>query len=533
MFNIHEHAIVEKEIHTLLEKGVIQGSLHEPGEFISPIFLRPKSDGSYRMILNLKKFNEFVEYHHFKMDTLDTVIKMMKPGCFMASVDLRDAYYTVPVHPEHRKYLKFLFNGTLYQYTCLPNGLSSAPRIFTKLLKPVFATLHEQGYLNSGYIDDSYLQGDTSSECSANVDATVSLFSELGFYLHDDKSVFKPTQQLIFLGFQLDSRTMTVSPTIQKVSKTIQACTTLKNKQSPLISDVAEVIGILVSNFPGVDYGPLYYRALDRDKIIALKAHRGNYNSPMQLSAQSLEELDWWIHNVSQSKRDIVHPNPSIVLQSGASKLGWGAVCMDESIGGRWTPAEATAHINILELQAAFFALKSFASEVNDTHIQLQMDNTTAVAYLNNMGGSQSSELNALTHEMWEWAMEKSIWLSAVHIPGKNNVDADKESRNFSDRHERALNKDVFESIVKLYPKLDIDLFATRLNCQLSTYCSWKPEPGSTYVDAFSIDWRNHTFYAFPPFSLIARCVQKITRDKAKGILIVPLWQTQPWFPLV
>ena len=185
------------------------------------------------------------------------------------------------MHPEHRKYLKFLFNGTLYQYTCLPNGLSSAPRIFTKLLKPVFATLHEKGYHNSGYIDDSYLQGDTSSGCSANVDAAVSLFSELGFYLHDDKPVVKPTQQLIFLGFQLDSRTMTVSPTIQKVSKTIQECTTLKNKQSPLISDVAEVIGILVSNFPGVDHGPLYYRASDRDKIIALKVHRGNYNSPM------------------------------------------------------------------------------------------------------------------------------------------------------------------------------------------------------------------------------------------------------------
>ena len=80
----------------------------------------------------------------------------------------------------------------------------------------------------------------------------------------------------------------------------------------------------------------------------------------------------------------------------------------------------------------------------------------------------------------------------------------------------------------KIYPKLDVDLFATRLNCQLSTYCSWKLEPGSTYVDAFSIDWRNYTFYAFPPFNLIARCVQKITQDKAKGILIVPLWQTPP-----
>ena len=196
-------------------------------------FLRPKSDGSYRMILNLKKFNEFVEYHHFKVGTLETVVKMMKPGCFMASVDLRDAYYTVPVHPEHRKYLKFLFSGTLYEYTCLPNGLSSAPRIFTKLLKPVFATLHEQGYLNSGYIDDSYLQGDTPSECYANVDAAVSLFSEWGFYLYNDKSVFKPTQQPIFLGFQLDSCAMTVSPTIQKVNKTIHTCTTLKNKHHP------------------------------------------------------------------------------------------------------------------------------------------------------------------------------------------------------------------------------------------------------------------------------------------------------------
>ena len=58
------------------------------------------------------------------------------------------------------------------------------------------------------------------------------------------------------------------------------------------------------------------------------------------------------------------------------------------------------------------------------------------MAYLNNMGGSQSSELNALTREMWEWAMEKSIWLSAVHIPGTHNIDADKVSRNFSDRHE-------------------------------------------------------------------------------------------------
>lgn len=86
------------------------------------------------MILNLKLFNEFVQYHHFKMDTLESAIRMMKPGCYMASIDLKDAYYSVPVAKEHQKYLKFVFNGTLHQYTCLPNGLSSAPRIFLNCL---------------------------------------------------------------------------------------------------------------------------------------------------------------------------------------------------------------------------------------------------------------------------------------------------------------------------------------------------------------------------------------------------------------
>ena len=75
------------------------------------------------------------------MDTLETVTRMMKPGCFMASVDLKDTYYTVPIDSDHQKYLKFMFNGTLYQCTCLPNGLSSAPGIFAKLLKPVCSTL--------------------------------------------------------------------------------------------------------------------------------------------------------------------------------------------------------------------------------------------------------------------------------------------------------------------------------------------------------------------------------------------------------
>ena len=119
----------------------------------------------------------------------------------MASVDLKDAYYSVPIHQEHQKYLKFEWQGQLYQFTCLPNGLACAPRLFTKLLKPAYSTLRKQGFQSIGYIDDSYLQGITKPECENNVQATTKLFDSLGLYVHPDKSILEPSQVLEFLGF--------------------------------------------------------------------------------------------------------------------------------------------------------------------------------------------------------------------------------------------------------------------------------------------------------------------------------------------
>lgn len=116
-----------------------------------------KKNASYRMILNLKKLNTFVEYHLFKMDSLDACATLMSKNCFMASLDLSDAYYSITMAPCCHKYLKFSFIGVLYHYCCLPNGLSSGPRLFTKLLKPAFAYLREHGHSISGYLDDSFL----------------------------------------------------------------------------------------------------------------------------------------------------------------------------------------------------------------------------------------------------------------------------------------------------------------------------------------------------------------------------------------
>ena len=154
-FSKAEQLVVEQEIKKLLSKGIIATSAHEPDEFISPIFLRPKPDGSHRLILNLKGLNEHVVYRHFKMESIWNAMQLMKPGCYMASVDLKDAYYSVHVSKKHQRYLKFSWNGKLYKFTCFPNGLALAPRKFTKLLKPVYSTLRLKGHISSPYIDDS------------------------------------------------------------------------------------------------------------------------------------------------------------------------------------------------------------------------------------------------------------------------------------------------------------------------------------------------------------------------------------------
>ena len=132
----------------LLEKGIVKKSFPERNQFISTIFLRPKKDGSFRMTLNLKELNKFVEYEHFKMDYIHTCIELMRPNCYMASIDLKDAYYSVPVDESHQKFLEFQLQGILCQFTCLAQGVSSAPRLFTKLLKPVFSHLRRKGHIS-------------------------------------------------------------------------------------------------------------------------------------------------------------------------------------------------------------------------------------------------------------------------------------------------------------------------------------------------------------------------------------------------
>ena len=260
------------------------------------------------------------------MEHLNTALGLMQEHCFMSSIDLNDAYYSVNVHESHRKYLRFFWNNKLYQFTCLAQGLtlSCAPRLFTKVMKPIFARLRSQGFLSVFYLDDSLLTGKDRMECTQNVEHTAALLTNAGFIINVDKSSFSPSKEITFLVFCLNSETMTISLPLVKRQRIFNMCMTLSNGSLFPIREVARFIGLLVSSFPAVRYGPLFYRFLEKNKILALKNAKGNFDSTMQLDADALDEVKWWADNVLNSFCPIKVDPPALIISTDASLSGWG-----------------------------------------------------------------------------------------------------------------------------------------------------------------------------------------------------------------
>ena len=524
---------ISAEVNQMLKKGIIEKINLDENTFVSNIFSKPKKDGSFRIILDLTELNKHVTYRHFKMDTLQTALDLMTPNCYMASVDWKDAYYSVPVATDMRKFLVFRWEGEAFQYTCLPNGLACAPRVFTKLTKVIFSQLRKIGHVSTSYIDDCLLLAKTSKACVQNIKATIELSEKAGFLVHDEKSVLKPTQKIVYLGFWLDSTNMTITLTSEKAQKIKVACKNLLQSQKTSIKNLSRVVGLLVASIPGVQYGKLLYRSLDNHKSAALKENKGDFTAQTELTQTCKQDLLWWAENIEHESRNIITPKPDVVIETDASDMGWGACIKgdsSQSTGGHWSELESMEHINYRELLAAWFGIQCFNSSRSGIHIKILSDNTTTVAYLNNMGGTKK-KCNNITRQIWSWCHSRKNWISAAHLPGKKNLQADKESRSIHDNMEWSLHPEAFQQICKTFGKPDIDLFASRLNHKLEKYMSWKPDPNAIAVDAMSENWDHFFFYAFPPFNMIGKVLNKVEIEKCKGIVVVPHWPTQPWWP--
>lgn len=534
-FNLSKSQIqtLSEVIDTMLGKEVIEYCAEEQGQVISNVFLRPKPNNKHRLILDLSEFNtKCVEYQHFKMHSLKTALDLVTPGIFMTSIDLSDAYFTVPIYVHHRKYLRFRWQGKLLQFTCLPNGLACAPRLFTRLLNSVFAFFRENKWSCFQYIDDSIVLHPSFNECKLATDKIFEILQKLGFFIHEQKSCLTPKTNIIFLGFKICSQSMKVTPTQEKIQKITRSAQDLLGKQNPTIREVAGFVGLAGAYSIASDYGANHSKNLEIDKIEALRFNRGNYDKRMSISPLGLQDIKWWLNNISVLSKDLTVLRWDMTIITDASLKGWGAISGTLKANGRWNQIERNWHINVLEMLAILFGLQSFVKKTN-LNIRLLSDNTTAVSYVNKKGGVHSRTCLQVAQKIWNFAELNQIHLVAAHIPGKHNYIADMYSRHFKENTEWELHPSIFKQIVKTWGKPDIDLFASRLNHKCVKYIAWKPDPSAMLIDAFSINWNFSFVYAFPPFCLVSRVWRKMIEEGVKGVLITPRWPGQPWFAAI
>lgn len=501
-------------------------------QFCSPIFLIKKPNGSFRFILNLKRLNNFVKTEHFKLEDYRTACKLIQNNDYLVSIDLKDAYYMINIDNSSKKYLRFFFEDKYYQFNVLPFGLCTAPLTFTKIMKPISAYLRERGCISILYIDDFLAIGSDYFSCLNNLNTTLKLLSNLGFIVNKEKCDLIPKQNCKFLGFIFNSLEMSISISKEKRQNCLNLIKELMTKEFSTIRFLAHVIGKLVAVCPAIKYGILYTKELERLKFIALKKHKDNYEAKISLNKQCKIDLKWWSDNILTASNNIRKNNYKLEIFSDASTTGWGASCGTNKTGGVWTEEELNLHINSLELKAAFFGLKCFASRLQKCEILLRIDNVTAISYINRLGGVQYPHLHSLAKQIWQWCETRDIYIFATYINTNQNVIADFESRKQLSNTEWEINNIYFQIVVTALGTPNIDLFATRTNKKCQQFVSWHPDPDALSVDAFTICWSELNFYAFPPFSMVLKTLEKVITDKAKGIVLVPYWSTQPWFPI-
>ena len=183
-------------------------------------------------------------------------------------------------------------------------------------------------------------------------------------------------------------------------------------------------------------------------------------------------------------------------MNTDASKSGWGCAVNNLTTGGLWTSAEASQHINYLEMLAVLLSLKAYKEIFSGKHVKVMVFNTTAQTTINNMGTSHSPQLNSLAKSIWDLCMSRQIWLTVARIPCPENIEADRESRTSRRCTEWCLNRNIFlKACKKLKFSPNIDLFASRINYQVKPFVSYRADPEALAINAFHLSWQNYKFY--------------------------------------
>ena len=514
-----------QELQHLLQKGAVEPALQSPG-FYSHLFLVQKASGSWRPIIDLSTLNGYVTSSHFHMETPQSVLRSIRPGDWMVSLDLQDAYLQVPVHRDSHRYLRFVIQGRAYQFRVLCFSLTTASQVFTRIMAPVSAILHKYGVRMLRYLDDWLILASSELACLQSRDRLLTVCTELGIQVNLTKSSLVPTQSLVHLGMEIRSLPFIARPTPARVSNLLSLIEEFLSTQSPPLASASGPLVVPHAPRPRRDASDEVAPDLPQGPVGFPRRPFSGLLVPSLSRGSSLVGSSGGTAGGSESLSS--YSRHQFFLRRLGRRLG------DPSrrtpcLGPLVSSSGRSLHQLDRAVQYGLLALEHLLVGLS---VALFCDNTTTVAYLRRSGGTFSSTLNATAREILLWAETNRVRLLPQFIMGSSNVTADILSRpNQVIGSKWTLHQEVVDHLVHKWPAV-VDLFATSLTARLLVYFSPASDSRAAGMDALLQPWDNLQAYAFPPIAIIRRVPVKLRSSKnCELTLIAPFWPQREWFP--
>jgi hypothetical protein len=428
--------------------------------------------GKRRLCQDLRWINGHLPNVQFRMESLHVELgHVVRPADKLLTTDIEKAYYCLPLHPDARPYLGWSWRGKYYMPTCLVFGLSTAPRVFTKIIRPMMAFMRSLGVRVLGMIDD-YMWAEQAERVEGVKEAVRKVLPTLGWTLNA-KCVWEPADEVLMLGMLINTKEFCVRAPAKKIDTAIQAIDTvltpLKNGSrfpTPL-HFLQRITGLLMSMVLALPAVRVYTRDLYRCIAIAEELReldraqgRGRMaRAHVHLSEAAREELEFWrvrllTHNGLPI--DSRETQVEVLLWSDASDVGWGGEAArivvqkkEESQPGI-EPSYPVENMVYGELPTAEIANSStrreligllqlartpkILNQIQGRRIKVLMDSVPALRNLIN-GGGPKENLTAAVKEWARFCEQYNIHAVYDWIPRAANWRADKASKLYHQQH--------------------------------------------------------------------------------------------------
>jgi hypothetical protein len=560
-----------KLITTLVLQGAIVPCEEHEVWGVSALIMVPKKDKGWRPALNLKPLNAYLRTNYFCLPTLKTIIPFIHQGWWGVSVDLSSAYYHLAMYQEEQTWMGMRYDGKFYKWLAMPFGLSTAPREWQRLMRPVVVAMRDKGFLCWVYLDDFLILAPTRELAAEGAAQLVNLLEDLGLTVNFRKSQLTPVQNIAYLGFLINLQDGMIQIPEGKLQGVCTAIDRLLAAVNPSARRVASVVGKLRA----LAYAVPHVRLLTN----LLQAHverisRKGWEAKWSLTEDSRRQLREAKDHLREWRGRPLFVNPSSwTIYADASDLAWGAVLTpsrtsatasataptpptpapstgdhpatrslfvnEKSING-WFQHPSASHINAKEFLATIKAIEAFV--LTDQHLDVYTDNTTVYHYIRKWGG-KLPHFQVLVRELWDLLQERRVTI-AIHWVASEYNPADLPSRERWSLSRAALHESTVDFIMAGFPRITcaVDWMACAETTQCPRFVAEGPQPrvpGVTLLaeDIFAQGDRLREFspgWCNPPWHLIPQILRLIAHSPpgSRTILVCPDLQSKPWWPL-